>query len=227
MLPKISKVKEHRYLTHEQVARLADEIDEEFRTLILIMAYCGLRWGEVTALRVRDIDVLRGRLTVARGAVELPDGIAYDSPKSHAQRTLVIPASLRPGVEAHMSGKSPDSLLFTSPEGGPLRASNFRQRSFAPAVKRAGLGITPHDLRHTAASLAIASGANVKAVQRMLGQQSAAMTLDTYSGLFDSDLEAVADGLDKGIAAAAADYLRTSSQITPLQTGSDQTAKAL
>jgi integrase len=51
---------------------------------------------------------------------------------------------------------------------------------------------TPHDLRHTAASLAVSAGANVKAVQKMLGHASAAMTLDIYADLFDDDLEAVA-----------------------------------
>ena len=61
----------------------------------------------------------------------------------------------------------------------------------------AGLeGLTPHDLRHTAASLAVAAGANVKAVQRMLGHASAAMTLDTYADLFDDDLDAVSAALD-------------------------------
>ena len=54
--------------------------------------------------------------------------------------------------------------------------------------------MTPHDLRHTAASLAISAGANVKAVQRMLGHASASMTLDVYSDLFDDDLDAVAAG---------------------------------
>lgn len=57
--------------------------------------------------------------------------------------------------------------------------------------------MTPHDLRHTAASLAVSAGANVKAVQRMLGHASAAMTLDTYADLFDDDLDAVAVGLDE------------------------------
>ena len=56
--------------------------------------------------------------------------------------------------------------------------------------------LTIHDLRHTAASLAIASGANVKAVQRMLGHASAAMTLDVYADLFDDDLDGVANALD-------------------------------
>lgn len=62
--------------------------------------------------------------------------------------------------------------------------------------------VTPHDLRHTAASLAISSGANVKAVQRMLGRASAAMTLDTYADLFDDDLDTVAASLDDAARAA-------------------------
>jgi integrase len=63
------------------------------------------------------------------------------------------------------------------------------------------LGLRIHDLRHTAASLAVAAGANVKAVQQMLGHASAAMTLDVYSGLFDDDLESVADRLGEAAAA--------------------------
>ena len=86
---------------------------------------------------------------------------------------------------------------MTSPEGGVLRSGNFRRRIFDPAATAAGLeDLSPHDLRHTAASLLVASGANVKAVQRMLGHVSAAMTLDVYSGLFDDDLGALAERMD-------------------------------
>jgi integrase len=80
---------------------------------------------------------------------------------------------------------------------------------FAPAVAACQKAdesfpsITPHDLRHTAASLAISAGANVKAVQRMLGHAKASMTLDTYADLFDTDLDAVAVELDAAIKAAA------------------------
>jgi integrase len=63
--------------------------------------------------------------------------------------------------------------------------------------------ITPQDLRHTAASLAISAGANVKAVQRMLGHAKASRTLDTYADLFDTDLDAVAVNLDAAIRTAA------------------------
>jgi integrase len=68
--------------------------------------------------------------------------------------------------------------------------------------------ITPHDLRHTSASLAVSAGANVKAVQRMLGHAKASMTLDVYADLFDDDLDGVADRLDAAIVSTA-DALRT------------------
>lgn len=87
--------------------------------------------------------------------------------------------------------------MFTSLLGKPLRNLNFRRDHFDPAAEAAGLaGLTPHELRHTAASLAVSVGANVKSVRWMLGRASAAITLDVYSGLFDADLDAVADRLD-------------------------------
>ena len=96
--------------------------------------------------------------------------------------------------------------MFTAPEGGVLRNTNFRLRFFDPAAEKVGLvGLTPHELRHTAASLAIAAGANVKAVQLMLGHASAAMTLDLYAGLFADDLDAVADRLDRAVVKLNAD----------------------
>ena len=79
----------------------------------------------------------------------------------------------------------------------PAACSSSRCPFFDPAAKTAGLeDLSSHDLRHTAASLLVASGANVKAVQRMLGHASAAMTLDVYSGLFDDDLGALAERMD-------------------------------
>ncbi len=72
--------------------------------------------------------------------------------------------------------------------------------------------MTPHDLRDTAASIAISAGANVKQVQNMLGHASAAMTLDVYAGLFEGDVTALADLIDS----APADYLRTGETIVDL-----------
>jgi len=118
-----------------------------------------------------------------------------------------VPRFLAPPLAALMEGKGRDDLMFAGAKGAVLRVSTFRPRVFAPAVARCQAmdrdfpTVTPHDLRHTAASLAISAGANVKAVQTMLGHKSAAMTLDTYLDLFPDDLDAVAARLDEAVRA--------------------------
>nr|WP_304048375.1 tyrosine-type recombinase/integrase [Jatrophihabitans endophyticus] len=78
-----------------------------------------------------------------------------------------------------------------------LRLTNFRPGVFAPAARAIGRPeLTPHGLRHTAASLAIAAGANVKVVQTMLGHKSATMTLDLYGHLFADQLDEVSDAME-------------------------------
>jgi len=151
----------------------------------------------MAALRVRRVDFLRKRLTVAESATEVGGTVEYGTPKTHQQRTVPIPAVLVEPLSRRCEGKGRDDLVLTSPAGAVLRSGNFRRRFFDPAAKTARLeDLSPHDLRHTAASLLVASGANVKAVQRMLGHASAAMTLDVYSGLFDDDLGALAERMD-------------------------------
>ncbi len=122
---------------------------------------------------------------------------------------------------AHVNGLGPDDLVFTTPQGDVLRASNFRRDVFTPAAHQVGLdGLVPHALRHTAASLAIAAGADVKVVQQMLGHTSATMTLDLYGHLFDDRLDEIASALDSAAPTAAqdhADYLRTGGQLITLE----------
>jgi len=198
-LPK-KKAKPRVYLTHDQVRRLAD--GARYPELIYFLAYTGLRWGEATALRVGDVDPVRRRVSVHENAVMVNGRIHVGTPKSHKGRSVPYPAFLDSYISIHVRAKNRTELLFG--EGAEhLRLPNSQDGWFAGAVKRARAGdesfphLTPHDLRHTAASLAISAGANVKAVQRMLGHASAAMTLDTYSDLFDDDLDAVANALDR------------------------------
>lgn len=103
-------------------------------------------------------------------------------------------------IEQSCAGKGPEGLLFgdgvhhmrNSGEKGWFANAVRRAQEVDPSIPR----VTPHDLCHTAASLVISSGANVKAVQRMLGHAFAAMTLETYADLFDDDLDAVASRLN-------------------------------
>jgi len=126
-----------------------------------------------------------------------------------------------------IAGRSPEELLFTAPGGGVLRNTNFRSRVFERAKGDLGLAaLRIHDLRHTAASLAVAAGANVKVVQRMLGHASAAMTLDVYTGLFAEDLDSVAERLDAAAAKSRADSLRTADVLTLAEARSKRASQA-
>jgi hypothetical protein len=107
------------------------------------------------------------------------------------QAAAPIPRFLIEPLAAHLDGKSREELVFTAPGGGVLRNNAFRRRAFDAGAAAAGLaGLTPHELMHTAASLAVVAGANVKAIQRILGHAAAAMTLDACAGLFSDDPDA-------------------------------------
>ncbi len=199
-LPRV--VKKHRgYLSHGQVRQLADASDE-YADVVLFLAYTGLRWGEMAALKVGRLDMLRRRIDVAEAVSVARGQLVWSTPKSHSSRSVPFPEFLSPLLARRCEGKKRDDLVFLGPDGGVLRSGNFRRRKFASAITvcqsedRDFPAMSPHDLRHTAASLAVSSGANVKAVQRMLGHASAAMTLDVYADLFDDDLDAVAVALN-------------------------------
>lgn len=194
-LPRTSR-KTPVYLTHEQVGQLA-RASGEYEGLVLLLAYCGLRWGEAIGMRVRDLDMLRKRAKVAENAVQSAGKIHVGTPKAHKQRTVPLPEFLLPYLAFQCEGKEREGLLWPGDEGKHLRRPHPTSGWFAKAVTLSQVPrLSPHDLRHTAASLAVSAGANVKAVQKMLGHASAAMTLDVYVDLFDDDLEAVATALD-------------------------------
>ena len=228
MVPKGPKNTAHRYLSHAEVHAVAEAIDADARALLFVLAYAGPRWGEATALRVQDVDLLRSRLYVRRSYSDVKGALVESTTKTHATRTLPLPTFLRAELEGLMDGRSTTDLIFTAPQGGPWRNSNFRSRRFDPAVKAAGLpALKIHELRHTAASLAVQAGANVKAVQRMLGHSTAAMTLDVYADLFDSDLEGVANRLDEAVSELRADSVRIGTGVTAIQTPSTEGRKAV
>jgi integrase len=218
------------YLRHEQVELLAAELPAADATVVRFLAYTGLRWGEMAALRVGASDMLRRRVHIHEAVAEVGGRLVWSTPKSHERRSVPFPTFLAEELAALMVGKGREDLVFTAPEGGVLRVSTWRPRVLAPAVRRLAQTVsgfpvvTPHDLRHTAASLAISAGANPKAVQTMLGHASAVLTLDTYADLFPDDLEMVSAALDDARRTALeqskkapADALRTDTRGGPNQ----------
>ena len=194
------KPKPRAYLTDSQVWQLGAEAGDK-GVIVLLLAYTGLRWGEVAGLHVADVDMLRRRISVHRNAVNVGGRVVVGTPKTHEERTVVFPRFLVEPLASACEGKGRDGVVFPNRFGHyatPPGVSTW----FSGAVARCMAAddqfprVTVHDLRHTAASLAISAGANVKVVQRMLGRASAAMTLDVYADLFSDDLGAVADAHD-------------------------------
>jgi integrase len=190
-----SKTSKRRiYLTSDDVMKLADEAGRH-RVLVLTLAYTGVRWGEAIALRVRDVDFLRRRLAVHSNAVQM--GVEHEEgpTKGRVARSVPVPRFVLEELSVQCQGRDRDALVFGN-------GTDFLPRPkssdgwFIGAVKRSGVQrITPHDLRHTCAGLAVSTGANVLALARMLGHTNPALTLKTYADLFDTDLDAVAENI--------------------------------
>jgi integrase len=199
-LPAVNSV-EQRFLTLEQLHTLAHAAGEN-RPLVYVLGTCGLRFGEVAELLWRDLNLEMNQIRIAR-SVTLVDGqFVVGSPKNGKGRTVSLPAFV---VDLLGERGDLDALVFPDTEGGYMRGTNVRRRWWSQAVTAAELfprSVTRedgdkttvfdfklHELRHTAASLAIQAGANIKALQNMLGHESAGLTLDRH--LYGSDVEAV------------------------------------
>ncbi len=196
-----------RFLTHDEVATLASVVDPRYRAFVLVAAYTGLRAGELIGLRRKHVDLLRRTVTVVEQVQYTGGGHLTLPPKSAAgRRSVAVPAVVADGLTDHLgrfAEPGADGVVFPAPDGGFLRLENFRNRVWLPAVTKARLSpLRIHDLRHTCASLAIAAGADVKVLQRMLGHASAALTLDRYGHLLPGQAESVASRLDQMARAA-------------------------
>lgn len=215
--------REAHFLDAAQVERLAPAIDPRYRALVLFAAYTGVRPSELVALTVGRLDLLRGTARIAAAAPEVDGKLEFGDTKTDKARTVHVPRSVAGEVAAMLAGRAdlgPDSLVFVAPLGGPLRFSKWIDVTFKPALAAAGLPaeVRLYDLRHTCASLMIAEGATVKAIQAQLGHATATMTLDLYGHLFPDELPMLAERLDATRAAAAADvWLRSGPAVVALR----------
>lgn len=179
---------EMRLLSLGEIVSLSDAIHSRYRALVLLAGTAGLRIGELGALRGRRVDFKRGTVEVAENLTLDNGRPAFGPLKTKAShRKVPIPRQTVAALEDHVQrfGVGRDDLLFTSVEGSILRPYQFRRRHFHVAAERCGLApLRPHDLRHSAISLWIASGANPKVVQAKAGHASVKVTYDRYGHLF-------------------------------------------
>ncbi|HXF74089.1 MAG TPA: tyrosine-type recombinase/integrase [Actinomycetota bacterium] len=193
---------ELRVPTPEEVERLVEAADEAWRPLVVLLAYGGLRIGEALGLRRRDLDLLARRVHVRRQAVEIRGRVELAEVKTAAGRRVVaLPAFVAEALARHLEGRpaDPEALVFADTRGGPVRRTNWRRRVWEPAVRAAGLeGLRPHDLRHFAATVAVAAGAHPRALQARLGHADSRTTLDLYASVLpglDDELARRLEGL--------------------------------
>lgn len=183
-------------LTHQQVRALA-EASGDLRTQIYLLAYAGLRYGECAALRVGDVNVSRRRLNVSRSVTRVAHMGLVDGPtKTHQNRTVPLPQFVADALKERVEGKGAEELVFPGPDGAWMKLEWFRLRFDRACVAAGVTGITPKTLRHTAGSLALASGASVVTTQKLLGHKSPTVTMNVYSHMLPDDFDKLAAAMD-------------------------------
>lgn len=208
---------------------------EHYRVPVYVAAWCGLRAGELWALRRDDVDLLRVNEAIKEVTTEqaaetcLTPSLAIGPPKSAASnRTFKMPEPIVRLLREHLSqplpgGDSPEAFIFTTPSGLPVRHGMFYNRVFRGAIEGRKAtktkpaipalwpeghrlhGLRWHDLRHTCASLSLAVTPSLHVVKERLGHEDIQTTVNIYGHLVPSVDEAVADGLGALFTAAEAD----------------------
>jgi integrase len=171
-------------LTPTELQKLIAVTDSNWRAAIAVLGYGGLRLGELGGLQWVDVELERCRIYVRRQL----DAISgtFREPKTRAgTRFVELPNFVVRELRAWKIRCPPGELCFPTGDGRPMDQRNFRSRVFEPALRRAGLRrIRVHDLRHSAASMMIATGADLAGISRQLGHANVNITLTTYTHWF-------------------------------------------
>ncbi len=134
--------REPRFLTQDQVRRIAEEVPEHCRALISFLAWTGVRIGEASALCVKNLDLTARTVRVVQNSPEVGARKHMGPTKTSKARTVRFGAGLAAILKAHLSAHGtpldPESFVFTSPEGGQVRQNNFRKRIFSPLPAEPG-----------------------------------------------------------------------------------------
>lgn len=193
-LPK-GKKRSNLYLTVDEYFQVRAKLNPHYQDAMDLAVTTGMRPGELWELRAGDVDVQRRRIHVTRASSEVNGRLVIGDTKTEESRSIPITESMATMLQERVRGKRRTDLVFATARGQQVRQTNFAYQYWAKALEKTDLPqeLRFYDLRHTAASWAIRSGASVKAVQRMLGHATAVITLEVYAHLFDDELDSVAD----------------------------------
>jgi integrase len=170
----------------------------EYGLLVRFAAFTGLRAGEIVALRVKSLDLMRRIVDVNASGSEAYGQLQIVPTKTYERRSVPIPRSLIDELAEQVAGCAPDEFVWRSPHGGPFRHGNWFKRHFKPALIRAGLPPNTrfHDLRHSYAAMLIGQGAHPRAIMERMGHSTITVTLDTYGHLLPKIDAALDDAID-------------------------------
>ena len=202
------KARERKTATPAQVDKLLKNITPRYRAAVVLAAWCGLRRGEVCALRCEDVDITAGAVWVRKNRVELLESPqAYDKdPKSEAgKRKIAVPPHVVVWLREHAEHWAGPEFFFVG-RGGARMRGNAVYQAFVRARTKVGLDISFHDLRHTGQTLAAAAGANIADLKLRLGHSSSAAAMRYLHAVEGRDAEVakalslhVADGTAAGL----------------------------
>jgi integrase len=205
--PKIER-KEMKALDVGGTAALIEKArDTSLFVPILLGVLCGMRRGEITALRWRSIDLERRQLSIVASTEQTRDGIREKPPKSGRGRTVALPSLVIVELRQHRLRQaeallklgvrlSEDHHVVTRADGAPLQPRSLTH-GFEIFLRKHGLQrVRLHDLRHSHATHLLASGVHPKVAQERLGHSSVAITLDLYSHILPGMQSEAADRVD-------------------------------
>ena len=199
---------ERPVLSVAEVLALADAVPARYRAMILLTTFASLRFGEVTALERRDIDLDAGVVEVRRAFVEVRgEGLVAGPPKSRAGlRRVGLPRAVVAELRKHMAEyvqAEASSLVFAGPKGAPIRRGNARKLlRWNDALTTVGLtGVRFHDLRHTGNVLAARSGVSTRDLMTRMGHDSVRAAIVYQHATTEADAK-IAGSLDADIARA-------------------------
>lgn len=189
------RVHKIRPLTLSELEVLVREMPERYQAMTLLAAWCALRFGELTELRRRDVDVARGVIKVRRAVTRVEGSYVIGTPKSEAGvRDVAVPPHLLPAIQEHLRtmNQGSDALLFPA-AGDPTRhlAPASLYKVFYRARNVAGRpDLRWHDLRHTGAVLAAQTGATLAELMGRLGHSTpqAALRYQHVAGGRDAEI---------------------------------------
>lgn len=205
--------REHVYLTHAEFAALYQHIAAQWRPLVMLLVGTGMRFGEATALQVRDVDLVRREARIRRAWKPTGEGGRRrlgPTKTRRSDRTVAVPAQTCALLEPLLHRRGPEDFVIVNRRGLPVRQPTFWRSCWRPAVAefagdeyevtRSGITIKnlgpgkhprPHDLRHTWASWHIQAGTPLPIIQRQLGHESIQTTVDVYGHLARADFDAL------------------------------------